>query len=56
MPNFEVYDLPLKIYMTESKAAALELLRSRPDIQYGPSGRTPSNLCLFVSGASPTNS
>ncbi len=35
MPNFEVYDLPLKIHTTESKAAALELLRSRPDIQYG---------------------
>ncbi|MCB0168797.1 MAG: response regulator receiver protein [Anaerolineae bacterium] len=35
MKEFKVYGLPLKIHTAESKAAALELLRRRPDIQFG---------------------
>jgi len=35
MKDFKVYGLPLKIHTAQSKAAALELLRSRPDIQFG---------------------
>ncbi len=35
MKNFEVYGLPLKIYTAESKAEALELLNSRPEMFWG---------------------